>query len=150
MNLHENLNALGNSAQANRELYEKSHEDGAILLERFPAPTSVPHLNRNGASLSLDITTNEFTSLCPMTGQPDFATIIIEYIPDEWCVESKSLKLYFGSYRNRGDFHESCIVAICNDLIDVLNPRYIKVQGQFTPRGGIPFWPTCTWERDAC
>lgn len=69
----------------------------------------------------------EFTSLCPITGQPDFATIYLSYIPDKLCVESKSLKLYLFSYRNHGDFHENCINTIGKDLIDLLQPRYLKV-----------------------
>ena len=74
----------------------------------------------------------EFTSLCPITGQPDFASIYISYIPDQLCVESKSLKLYLFSYRNHGDFHENCINTIGKDLVELLNPRYLEVWGKFT------------------
>jgi 7-cyano-7-deazaguanine reductase len=87
----------------------------------------------------------EFTSLCPITGQPDFATIYISYIPDEKMVESKSLKLYLFSFRNRGDFHEDCMNIIMNDLIQLMDPRYIEVWGKFTPRGGISIDPYCNY-----
>lgn len=83
----------------------------------------------------------EFTSLCPKTGQPDFATIYISYIPDQKMVESKSLKLYLFSFRNHGDFHEDCVNIIMNDLIKLMDPRYIEVWGKFTPRGGISIDP---------
>ena len=83
----------------------------------------------------------EFTSLCPITGQPDFATIYISYIPDLYCVESKSLKLYLFSFRNHGDFHEDCVNIIMKDLIKLLNPRYIEVWGKFLPRGGLSIDP---------
>ena len=83
----------------------------------------------------------EFTSLCPMTGQPDFATITIRYIPGKRMVESKSLKLYLFSFRNHGDFHEDCANIIINDLITLMRPRYIEVLGDFNPRGGISIIP---------
>ena len=83
----------------------------------------------------------EFTSLCPITGQPDFATIYISYIPDVKMVESKSLKLYLFSFRNHGDFHEDCANIIMKDLIKLLDPKYIEVEGIFTPRGGISIYP---------
>ena len=83
----------------------------------------------------------EFTSLCPMTGQPDFATIYIRYIPHIKMVESKSLKLYLFSFRNHGDFHEDCVNIIMKDLIKLMNPKYIEVVGLFTPRGGISIHP---------
>ncbi|MBQ7641421.1 MAG: NADPH-dependent 7-cyano-7-deazaguanine reductase QueF [Acholeplasmatales bacterium] len=83
----------------------------------------------------------EFTSLCPITGQPDFATIYISYIPDKYCVESKSLKLYLFSFRNHGDFHEDCVNIIMKDLVKLLNPRYIEVWGKFLPRGGLSIDP---------
>ena len=87
----------------------------------------------------------EFTSLCPITGQPDFATIYISYIPDELMVESKSLKLYLFSFRNHGDFHEDCVNKIMKDLVSLMNPRYMEVWGKFTPRGGISIDPYCNW-----
>ena len=83
----------------------------------------------------------EFTSLCPKTGQPDFAKIVINYIPNERMVESKSLKLYLFSFRNHGDFHEDCINIIKNDLVKLMQPRYLEVVGIFTPRGGISIYP---------
>lgn len=83
----------------------------------------------------------EFTSLCPMTGQPDFATIYISYIPGEDMVESKSLKLYLFSFRSQGDFHEDCINIIGKDLVKLMNPKYLEVWGKFTPRGGISIDP---------
>lgn len=83
----------------------------------------------------------EFTSLCPMTGQPDFATIYISYVPDMKLVESKSLKLYLFSFRNHGDFHEDCVNIIMKDLIKLMEPKYIEVWGKFTPRGGLSIDP---------
>lgn len=89
----------------------------------------------------------EFTSLCPKTGQPDFAKIIINYIPGEDMVESKSLKLYLFSFRNHGDFHEDCMNIIMKDLIGLMDPKYIEVWGKFTPRGGISIDPYCNYGR---
>lgn len=83
----------------------------------------------------------EFTTLCPITGQPDFGKIIISYIPRVRMVESKSLKLYLFSFRNHGDFHEDCVNIIMKDLIKLMDPRYIEVQGIFMPRGGISIYP---------
>lgn len=101
----------------------------------------------------------EFTSLCPITGQPDFATLTISYVPGEKMVESKSLKLYLFSFRNHGDFHEDCINIIVNDLVALMDPNYLEAWGKFTPRGGIsidPYvnygkpgtrWEEVAWER---
>ena len=83
----------------------------------------------------------EFTALCPITGQPDFAEIKIMYIPDKKMVESKSLKLYMFSFRNHGDFHEDVVNIILNDLVKLMDPRYIEVLGLFLPRGGISIYP---------
>ena len=83
----------------------------------------------------------EFTSLCPITGQPDFAEIKIAYIPADRMVESKSLKLYLFSFRNHGDFHEDCVNTIMKDLVRLMQPKYIEVLGLFTPRGGISIYP---------
>ena len=83
----------------------------------------------------------EFTSLCPITGQPDFAEIKILYLPAERMVESKSLKLYLFSFRNHGDFHEDCVNTIMKDLVKLMQPKYIEVKGIFTPRGGISIYP---------
>ena len=87
----------------------------------------------------------EFTSLCPITRQPDFATIYISYIPGKKMVESKSLKLYLFSFRNHGDFHEDCMNIIMKDLIKLMDPKYIEVWGKFTPRGGISIDPYCNY-----
>lgn len=116
----------------------------ATLLESFPNPFAGDE-NVNQVTGSIFISCPEFTSLCPKTGQPDFATIEIEYVPYETCVESKSLKLYLGSFRMHGEFHEACVNRIANDLVTLLNPYYLKVVGKFTPRGGIPFWPTAEY-----
>lgn len=86
----------------------------------------------------------EFTSLCPKTNQPDFAKIFINYIADKTMVESKSLKLYLFSFRNHGDFHEDCVQKICDDLNNLIKPKYIEVIGEFTPRGGITIYPFCS------
>ena len=87
----------------------------------------------------------EFTSLCPMTGQPDFGNVIISYVPSERMVESKSLKLYLFSFRNHGDFHEDCMNIIMEDLIKLMDPKYIEVWGKFLPRGGISIDPYCNY-----
>lgn len=89
----------------------------------------------------------EFTSLCPITGQPDFAEIRISYIPDKKMVESKSLKLYLHGYRNIGSFHEDCVNRIMKDLIALMDPKYIEVTGIFVPRGGISIYPYANWGR---
>ncbi|MFB9859523.1 preQ(1) synthase [Salinicoccus siamensis] len=89
----------------------------------------------------------EFTTLCPITNQPDFATVYISYIPDVKMVESKSLKLYLFSYRNHGGFHESSMNLIMDDLIELMDPKYIEVWGKFTPRGGISIDPYCNYGR---
>lgn len=87
----------------------------------------------------------EFTSLCPITGQPDFANIIISYVPEKSIVESKSLKLYLFSFRNHGDFHEDVVNNIMQDLIKLLDPKYIEVWGKFLPRGGLSIDPYCNY-----
>ena len=90
----------------------------------------------------------EFTSLCPKTGQPDFGRIVINYIPRERMVESKSLKLYLFSFRNHGDFHEDCVNIIMKDLIKLMDPKYIDVRGIFNPRGGISIYPFANYGDD--
>jgi len=90
-------------------------------------------------------TAPEFTSLCPVTGQPDFAHLVIDYVPDRWLVESKSLKFYLASFRNHGAFHEDCTVAIGKRLASLLEPHYLRIGGYWFPRGGMPidvFWQT--------
>jgi 7-cyano-7-deazaguanine reductase len=100
------------------------------VLERFENP----HSDRD---FWVNLTTDEFTSICPRTGQPDFGIITINYIPDEFLVESKSLKLYFLSFRNYGIFHEVAVNTIADDLNELLNPGYLEVIGEFNIRGGI-------------
>ena len=87
----------------------------------------------------------EFTTLCPITGQPDFATLLINYVPHVRMVESKSLKLYLFGFRNHGDFHEDVTNIIMNDLVELMQPKYIEVKGLFTPRGGIAIHPYANW-----
>jgi 7-cyano-7-deazaguanine reductase len=87
----------------------------------------------------------EFTSLCPVTGQPDFAHLVIDYVPDEFLVESKSLKLYLTSFRNHGAFHEGCTLDIAKTIVETIKPRWLRIGGYWYPRGGIPidvFWQT--------
>ncbi len=95
----------------------------------------------------VELLCNEFTTLCPITGQPDFAELKVLYIPDRRMVESKSLKLYLFSFRNHGDFHEDCVNIILNDLIKLMDPRYIEVKGNFVPRGGIAIHPYANYGR---
>ncbi len=87
----------------------------------------------------------EFTTLCPITGQPDFGTLLINYIPDRLLVESKSLKLYLFGFRNHGDFHEDVTNVVMQDLVDLMQPKYIEVKGLFVPRGGIAIHPFANW-----
>lgn len=89
----------------------------------------------------------EFTTLCPITGQPDFATLYINYVPTNKMVESKSLKLYLFSFRNHGDFHEDVVNIILNDLVTLMDPKYIEVRGLFYPRGGISIYPYANWAK---
>lgn len=99
-----------------------------------------PHCDANYVAR---FTCPEFTSLCPVTGQPDFAHLVIDYVPDRWIVESKSLKLYLAAFRNHGAFHEDCTVAIGKRLVEYLDPRFVRIGGYWYPRGGIPidiFW----------
>ena len=87
----------------------------------------------------------EFTSMCPVTGQPDFCRFVIDYVPDQWLLESKSLKLYMHSFRNHGAFHEDCTIAIGKRIVDAIEPRWLRIAGFWYPRGGIPidvFWQT--------
>ena len=110
------------------------------VLEKVPS-------NHAGTDFVVRFTAPEFTSLCPMTGQPDFAHIVIDYIPDGWLVESKSLKLYLHSFRNHGAFHEDCTLVIAKRLERALKPRWLRIGGYWYPRGGIPidvFWQTGT------
>jgi 7-cyano-7-deazaguanine reductase len=108
------------------------------VLERVPSEAGLKNY-------VVRFTCPEFTSLCPMTGQPDFAHIVIDYIPGDWLVESKSLKLFFHSFRNHGGFHEACTMMIADRLIELLAPRWLRIGAYWYPRGGIPidvFWQT--------
>ena len=105
-------------------------------LERVPNPHPDTHYVAR-------FTQPEFTSLCPVTAQPDFAHLVIDYVPDAWLVESKSLKLYLNSFRNHQAFHESCTVDIGKELVGLLKPRFFRICGYWYPRGGMPidvFW----------
>lgn len=124
----EGLTLLGNQKTEYADQYNPK------VLEAFPNS----HPDRN---TFVKFNCPEFTALCPMTGQPDFATIYISYIPDTKMVESKSLKLYLFSFRNTGSFHEDCVNKMLNDLVDLLDPRYMEIWGKFTPRGGISIDP---------
>ena len=133
MRENEGLKALGRKTEYRNdyapevlEAFENKHKDNDYWVE-FLCP--------------------EFTSLCPITGQPDFAEIQIRYIPDVRMVESKSLKLYLFSFRNHGDFHEDCVNTIMKDLIRLMDPKYIEVKGVFTPRGGIAIHPYANYGR---
>ncbi len=101
------------------------------VLERVPNP-------QPGDRYLVRFAAPEFTSLCPITGQPDFAHLVIDYVPGNWLVESKSLKLFLGSFRNHGAFHEACTVSIAKRLETVLEPVWIRIGGYWYPRGGIP------------
>ena len=128
---HKSLTQLGHSV-VNPESPEKAQ------LERVPNPhVAQRYLAR--------FTAPEFTSLCPVTGQPDFAHLVIDYAPNRWLIESKSLKLYLTSFRNHGAFHEDCTVAIGMRLAELIKPRWLRIGGYWYPRGGIPidvFWQT--------
>ena len=100
-------------------------------LEKVPNP-------QEGTLYCVRFTAPEFTSLCPITGQPDFAHLTIDYVPDQWLVESKSLKLFLGSFRNHGAFHEDCTVSIAKRLVDLLAPKWLRIGGYWYPRGGMP------------
>ena len=129
----ENLSLLGKDAAI-----PASPEDA--VLERVPNPhADADYLTR--------FTCPEFTSICPVTGQPDFAHLVIDCVPDKWLLESKSLKLYLTSFRNHGAFHEDCTVAIGKRITAEIEPRWLRIGGYWYPRGGIPidvFWQTGT------
>lgn len=130
----EGVKALGKKVEIK---YNYSPE----LLEAF-----VNKHPENDYMVSLDAF--EFTCICPITGQPDYAEITINYIPDNLLVESKSLKLYLTSFRNSGEFHEDCINSIMKDLKKLLNPKYIEVLGLFNPRGGIAIYPFANYGKE--
>jgi 7-cyano-7-deazaguanine reductase len=106
------------------------------VLDRVPNP-------HPGTNYLARVTFPEFTSMCPVTGQPDFGNMVIDYVPDKWLVESKSLKLYLQSFRNHGAFHEDVTVSIGKRVADLLKPKWLRIGGYFNPRGGMPidvFW----------
>ena len=121
--------------------YEKLDQLGAQIgaptspdtaeLERVSNPT-------RDHDYLVRLTAPEFTSICPVTGQPDFAHLVIDYVPDEWIVESKSFKLYLTSFRNHGDFHEACTTGIAKRLVELMEPKWLRIGGYWYPRGGIP------------
>jgi 7-cyano-7-deazaguanine reductase len=101
------------------------------VLERVPNPQA-------DVAYAVRFTAPEFTSLCPLTGQPDFAHLVLDYVPGDWLVESKSLKLFLTSFRNHGAFHEDCTVSIARRLVEAISPRWLRLGGYWYPRGGIP------------
>ena len=128
---------------------EWPHTPDDAKLDRVPNP-------QKDTNYVVRFTVPEFTSICPVTGQPDFATLVIDYVPRGWLVESKSLKLYLNSFRNHGAFHEECTVAIGKKLVALLKPKWLRIGGYFHPRGGMPidvFWqagklPSGVWVPD--
>ena len=129
--------ATANLTQLGREVGIPASPDEAVL-ELVPNPQA-------GTTYLVRFTAPEFTSLCPVTGQPDFAHLVIDYVPDALLVESKSLKLFLQSFRNHGTFHEDCTVAIGKRLVDAIAPIWLRIGGYWFPRGGMPidvFWQT--------
>ena len=130
-NIYSDLDQLG------RLVETPLSPDGAVL-ERVKNPQFDTLYN-------VRFTAPEFTSLCPKTGQPDFAILVIDYVPGEWLVESKSLKLFLGSFRNHGAFHEDCTITVGRRIADLIDPKWLRIGGYWYPRGGIPidvFWQT--------
>jgi len=135
MNKEEHLKTLGSQ----NTVYEDSNPNAGMFetFENTAGDTLVPFV------------ANEFTSLCPKTGQPDFAKVEVVYVPRSKCIESKSFKLYLFAFRNHGDFHEDCIAKIGNDIIETIRPRYLRVFGDFNVRGGISIKPLFeAWDVD--
>ena len=129
--ISEHVSQLGQQVDA-----PASPEDA--LLEAVPNPQA-------GTDYVARFTAPEFTSLCPVTGQPDFAHLVIDYVPDQLLVESKSLKLYLTSFRNHGSFHEDCTISVAKKIIEACQPKWLRIGGYWYPRGGIPidvFWQT--------
>lgn len=130
-NIYSNLESLGKMVSG----YTNPEE---AVLERVTNP-------HDGTNYVARFTAPEFTSLCPVTGQPDFAHIVIDYVPGKYLVESKSLKLFLTSFRNHGAFHEDCTIYIAKRLVELLEPVWLRIGGYWYPRGGIPidvFWQT--------
>jgi len=123
----------GLEALGNRSEYRFDQPDPGVL-EAFDNPSP-------GSPWVVALLCSEFTSVCPVTGQPDYGRLRVEYVPGRLCVESKSLKLYLMGYRNHGTFHEACVNRVANDLCDKLSPRYLRVYGDFNQRGGIAIHP---------
>lgn len=123
-NIYKNLTLLGGESKI------PNSPDEAIL-ERVPNP-------HKDTDYAIRFTAPEFTSICPMTGQPDFAHLVLDYVPGDWLVESKALKLYLTSFRNHGDFHEACSVAIGKKIAEVTEAKWLRLGGYWYPRGGIP------------
>ncbi|MFT3998188.1 MAG: preQ(1) synthase [Asticcacaulis sp.] len=126
-----------NLTQLGQQLGAPTDPESAVLERVLNPHTDIDYVAR--------FTAPEFTSLCPVTGQPDFAHIVIDYVPGEWLVESKSLKLFLTAFRNHGAFHEDCTIYIAKRLRDLLEPRWLRIGGFWYPRGGIPidvFWQT--------
>ena len=122
------LNALGKRTE-----YRYDQPDAGVL-DAFPNPYPT-------AAWAVGLVCAEFTSLCPVTGQPDYGRLRIDYVPGDLCVESKSLKLYLMRFRNEGTFHEACVNRVADDLVTAISPRYLQVYGDFNPRGGIAIHP---------
>jgi 7-cyano-7-deazaguanine reductase len=125
------------------------HLGKSAPLPASPAQAEIDRVENphSGTAYAVRFTAPEFTTLCPITGQPDFAHLVIDYEPRKWLVESKSLKLYLGSFRNVGGFHEDCTVAIGKRLKELLAPKWLRIGGYWYPRGGMPidvFWQTGT------
>ena len=136
----EKLQALSLSAEANRTSYQYNHIESQ-LLERFPNPVAEHQHTELRVTMHEEVIAPEFTCLCPITGQPDFARVIVTYRPDLWCFESKAFKLYLGTFRNVGTFHESAAHRILLDLVQLVRPIWMMVDADYAPRGGIAFRP---------
>ncbi|MFN3701761.1 MAG: preQ(1) synthase [Alphaproteobacteria bacterium] len=113
---------------------------GATILPQSPEQAELERVKNPQADVDYCVrfTAPEFTSICPITGQPDFAHLVIDYVPDEWLVESKSLKLFLGAFRNHGAFHEDCTIMIARRIADFISPKWLRIGGYWYPRGGIP------------
>ena len=126
---------------SNEDIYSNLKQlGGSTVLPTNPDEAELERVQNPqvGTAYCVRFTAPEFTSLCPMTGQPDFAHLMIDYVPGKWLVESKSLKLYLGSFRNHGAFHEDCTVSIAKRLVELLEPEWLRIGGYWYPRGGIP------------
>ncbi|MGH1399236.1 MAG: preQ(1) synthase [Alphaproteobacteria bacterium] len=122
--IYDDLTMLGGDARS------AANPDEAVL-ERVPNPHA-------GTDYAVRFVAPEFTSMCPLTGQPDFAHLVLDYVPGDWLVESKSLKLFLTSFRNHGDFHEACTVSIAKRIEEITAPKWLRLGGYWYPRGGIP------------